>query len=434
MTITPPDVAGRAIDLLGAGIDNMALLPRLGAASQVRIWVDDPDSVSDEIRTECARYSAPIGAVAQWVQEIPGTNRLVVRSPGFPRYRQDIASALTNTPPGSVTTAINMWLATFGDRYPTVVVTGTKGKSTVARMLASLLPGSELVGNIGTPIWSISLPPEGTVIVCEVSSYQAVDLTHRCDLAILTSLSEDHISWHGSVERYHADKLAPVLDSSRALTIESLEQLLSGHPDLQSIPAGASADRLSALPSHMASNARLAIAAARRLEKDFGSTVVEDPEGTLLDLPAMIGRLREISSTADNHRWFDDSLASNPSGAAAAVGAFSGDDLWLILGGLDRNVSPQPLIDAVQACTGTISTIAVPDNGPDLVDQLAAAGIAMTHRLDAADVTQAVALVRGSASAPSTVLFSPGAPTPPQHGNWANRSAAFEAAVLENPS
>ncbi len=431
MTIDLHHTVGRPVDLLGAGIDNMAVLPHLDGALALRIWVDDPASVSVETQAVCARFGATIGAVSHWVGLTAEPNRLVVRSPGFPRYREDIAAALASAPAGSVTTAINLWLATFGDRYPTVIVTGTKGKSTVARMLASLLPGSELVGNIGTPIWSIPLPQAGSVIVCELSSYQAVDLTHQGDLAILTSLSEDHISWHDSVERYHADKMGPVLGASRALTVDTLEHLLAEHPSARSVATEATADALSSMPSHMASNGRLALAAARWLSLDFGAAIVNDPEQTLLNLPAMVGRLREIPSPLDDHRWFDDSLASNPSGAAAAVKAFATDNLWLVLGGLDRNVSLEPLIQALQSCTGVVSTVAVPDNGSELVNQLVAAGIEMMHRLEAPDVERAVALIRDSASVPSTVLFSPAAPTPPQHGNWSNRSAAFEAAVLE---
>ena len=423
-----PSVTGRPVDLLGAGIDNMALLPHLVEASAVRIWVDDPDAVAAAIRIECEAAGVEIGPVSRWTSEPAQPNRLVVRSPGFPKYRPDIQAALAETPASAVTTAISLWLATFGDHYPTVIVTGTKGKSTVARMLAALVPHSELVGNIGTPIWSIPRPPSGTVMVCEVSSYQAVDLTHEADLALLTSLSEDHISWHGSVEQYHADKLGPVHRAAKAVIGADLEPVLTDHPALKVVPTPRAADRLSTMPTHMAANARLAIAAAQHLASTFGSTVVEHPEQTLLDLPAMVGRLREIPS-ADGHRWFDDSLASNPSGAAAAVSAFSSDPLWLILGGLDRDVSPEPLIQSLRTCSHPVAIVAVPNNGSDLVRQLLEAGITLGHQLDAPDVQSAVAIIRKAATTDSTVLFSPAAPTPPQHGNWSNRSAAFEAAV-----
>ncbi len=427
MTVSLADVVDRTVDLLGAGIDNTALLPHLSAAAAVRIWIDDPGTITPSGRDACQAANASIGAIRDWQ---PGD--LVVRSPGFPRYRQDIASALSTVESGFVTTAVNLWLETFGQRYPTVIITGTKGKSTVARMLASILERRQLVGNIGTPIWSLEPPADGTPIVCEISSYQAVDMTHRASLGVLTSLSEDHVSWHGSVERYHADKLGPLLRAERVLTVPVLAPELQLHTNLRISHRSPDAP-LDALPSHMAANAGLAIDASRWLREDFDVAVVPNPARVIFDLPPLTGRLRELFCP-DDHRWFDDSLASNPSGAAAAVSAFAGDDLWLVVGGIDRHVSAQPLIDAVRSTTGTVSVVAVPDNGSALVDQISSAGVDLEQSLTAPDVGVAVSLIRSHAVRPSTVLFSPAAPTPAYHGNWSDRSALFEAAVLESVS
>ncbi len=419
------DTGGKTVDLLGAGIDNTALLPHLTGASAIRVWVDDPHSVPADVAAVYSSAGVPIGAVADWE-----CGQLVVRSPGFPRYRSDIAAVLAECPPGSVTTAVNLWLETYGDRYPTVIVTGTKGKSTVARMLASVLPGSELVGNIGEPIWDLVPPEDPVPIVVEVSSYQAVDMTYRPTLGILTSLSEDHVSWHGSVDRYHRDKLKPLHAADRVQTQPALLPLFGGHSDARAPEPENRVVASDDLPGHMAANASLAVAAARWLADDLGVAVVPDPVATIRNLPPLVGRLREIR-VGDEHRWFDDSLASNPSGAAAAIAAFASDHLWLIVGGIDRHVSPQPLLDALLGCDHPVSVVAVPNNGGVLIEQMQQAGVVIDQRVSAANVQRAVAEVRARARGRSTVLFSPAAPTPPQHGNWADRSAAFEAAVVE---
>ena len=41
----------------------------------------------------------------------------------------------------------------------------------------------------------------------EVSSYQAADFAGQCDIAVLTSLHQEHLDWHGSVAAYRRDKL-----------------------------------------------------------------------------------------------------------------------------------------------------------------------------------------------------------------------------------
>ena len=44
----------------------------------------------------------------------------------------------------------------------------------------------------------------------EVSSYQAQSISVSPRVAVVTSLFPEHLPWHGSVERYYADKLRMV--------------------------------------------------------------------------------------------------------------------------------------------------------------------------------------------------------------------------------
>ena len=195
------DLEGQPVDLVGLGTDICALVPRISKlAGPLRAWVDNPDELSAEEASICAKHDVIVDAVSHWSAAAP----IAVRAPGFPRYRDDIADALNSV---KVTTPVDLWLNTFGADHPTVLVTGTKGKSTVTTMIKALLGRSEIAGNIGVPIWSIVTIKKGRPLICEVSSYQAADIDAVVDLAVLTSLSEDHVSWHGSVERYHADKL-----------------------------------------------------------------------------------------------------------------------------------------------------------------------------------------------------------------------------------
>lgn len=424
--LTRDDLAGVEVDLLGLGIDVCAVIPHLDRAASVHAWVDDPSTVTEDERAVCARSGVPIGGMADW----PGSGSVVVRAPGFPRYRADVAARIRRQ---RVTTPVDLWLNTHGGDLHTVLVTGTKGKSTVATMVAALVPGSQLCGNIGVPIWSVGKPARGSTVVVEVSSYQAADTRAVVDLAILTSLGEDHVTWHGSVERYHADKLGPVLAARRVLTVAALETVIARRkPDgeLRTAEGTAGGDGLDGLPAHMAANARLARAAAGWLHEDFGTALVPDPEATLLALPPLPGRLRLVP-TGDGRRWYDDALASNPSGAAAAVEAFTGGPLWLIVGGVDRRVSLAVLIDAAATAARQCSfnVVAIPDSGPEIIDQLISGGVPIDQAATAPDVAAAVSLIARRAGPDSVVLFSPAAPTPPQHGTWSHRSEAFVEAV-----
>src|SRR4029077_17501565 len=130
---------------------------------------------------------------------------IVVKSPGISLYRDDLMRARSRGV--QITSLLNLW---FAEKLAitTIGVTGTKGKSTTASLIAHVLRrlGRKvaLAGNIGVPVTEI-----GSVdyAVIEVSSYQAADFDGVCDLAVLTSIYSEHADWHLTVERYVRDKL-----------------------------------------------------------------------------------------------------------------------------------------------------------------------------------------------------------------------------------
>src|SRR6516164_5299834 len=130
---------------------------------------------------------------------------IVVKSPGVGLYREDIRGARNNGV--QITSLLNLW---FGEEpaMTTIAVTGTKGKSTTASLIAHILTRLgrrvALAGNIGVPVTEIG---DVDYAVIEVSSYQAADFDGTCDLAVLTSLYPEHADWHLTVERYVRDKM-----------------------------------------------------------------------------------------------------------------------------------------------------------------------------------------------------------------------------------
>src|SRR5262249_25569307 len=81
---------------------------------------------------------------------------VVVKSPGVSLYRDDMQSARKNGV--HITSLLNLWFAEELD-ITTIAVTGTKGKSTTASLIAHILTRlgrrAALAGNIGVPITEI---------------------------------------------------------------------------------------------------------------------------------------------------------------------------------------------------------------------------------------------------------------------------------------
>ena len=123
-----------------------------------------------------------------------------VKSPGVSLYRREIEIAQANGV--AVTSLLNLWFAE-GSAITTICVTGTKGKSTTASLIAHILGRLgrrvALAGNIGVPVTEID-PAKTDYAVIEVSSYQAADFDGVCDIAVLTSLFPEHLDWHGTLD------------------------------------------------------------------------------------------------------------------------------------------------------------------------------------------------------------------------------------------
>ena len=99
-----------------------------------------------------------------------------------------------------------------GRRPQLVAITGTNGKSTVAKLVRDLLnrggERAEAVGNIGIPLldawneWQLNGFPK--FIVLELSSFQLARFGGRlrADVACLVNCAADHLDWHGSHAAY----------------------------------------------------------------------------------------------------------------------------------------------------------------------------------------------------------------------------------------
>ena len=97
------------------------------------------------------------------------------------------------------------------DKFKSIVVTGTNGKSTTCKLLAHLFKKNKLRyalgGNIGNPILNLTSPYNRYVII-EASSFQLEYSKFICpDYALFLNLTNDHLDWHGSAANYMKSKL-----------------------------------------------------------------------------------------------------------------------------------------------------------------------------------------------------------------------------------
>jgi UDP-N-acetylmuramoylalanine-D-glutamate ligase len=200
------ELDGRAVAIWGFGRETRSFARQLrrrlpGARLTLAVAEDEP--TREAVAGVAERVIEPAQAAAALA---PGD--VVVRSPGVSIYGAELQALRVRGI--TVVTATGLWLAERAGRG-VIGVTGTKGKSTTATILAHLIAASgarvELAGNIGRPALDLLDGPEPDWTVLELSSYQVADLDTGPEIAVVTNLFDEHVDWHRSAARYRADKL-----------------------------------------------------------------------------------------------------------------------------------------------------------------------------------------------------------------------------------
>jgi UDP-N-acetylmuramoylalanine--D-glutamate ligase len=326
---------------------------------------------------------------------------------------------------------------------PTIAITGTNGKTTttslVELMLETLPGGIDAGGNIGTPFQlerSSGLKP---------------------DWAVLLNFQSDHVDMHLTPEEYLAAKLRMFEEQGEGDTamfpadtiwneqVESLSQrgvrtLRFGHCDENDaasdlLSAGimqtsngpvlfwqqndqrqlVSCEQIPARGNHQHMN----MAVAAQIAADYGVSYNVIRE-TMTCFKGLKHRLEHIGMKAGRD-WFDDSKATNPDAAIAALNSFK-KAVW-ICGGLRKDLNLDPLASVAHQHASHAFVIGK-NTAP------------YTRMLEKADVPHSVAgnikravSMASKLSGSDPVLFSPAAASQDQFKNYAERGEAFSNAI-----
>ncbi|HWU06754.1 MAG TPA: UDP-N-acetylmuramoyl-L-alanine--D-glutamate ligase [Streptomyces sp.] len=207
------DWQGKHVTVAGLGVSGIPAARALherGALVTVVNDGDDERSRAQAAELEALGITVRLGDGAT----LPESTELVVTAPGWkPDKPLFLAAAEAGVPVwGDVELAWRLRDRDGRKPAPWLAVTGTNGKTTTVRMLASILEAAGLrtaaVGNIGVSLLDAVLGDEEyDVLAVELSSYQlhwAPSL--RAHSGAVLNLAPDHLDWHGSMAGYAADK------------------------------------------------------------------------------------------------------------------------------------------------------------------------------------------------------------------------------------
>ena len=306
-----------------------------------------------------------------------------------------------------------------------LAVTGSKGKSSVVKLVADAIGGIPC-GNYGRPVTDLISEKPGWAVV-EVSSFQLETTTLAPDTfeaAAILNLQEDHLDRHGSVEVYHGLK-------RKLLSFARKNFVGGGMPSEQQ--AGRSADQVwkgsyfdnevlwenGAIAVDLMRVAGLDDAAIRRAFVEFKP------------LPHRMNLVAEI----DGVRYIDDSKATSLAALVAGVKMASVGNrtieqsnnrtILLIAGGLPKGDDPKT---ALSVLTERVKKVY-------LIGQSAEAfSAAWNGAVDCeicGTMERAVEKVKREAEKGETVLLSPGTASFDQFKSYGERGDVFARLVKE---
>jgi len=371
---------------------------------------------------------------------------VVIKSPGISPYR---AEALAAKEQGTrFVGGTDLWFSEHpGAR--TICVTGTKGKSTTAALLAHLLRAdghvTALAGNIGLPLLELLDPaPAPEFWTIELSSYQTGDVATsgvRPDIAIALNVFPEHLDWHGSQLRYVEDKLRLLTEAQPKIAVlnandATLAGLTLPHSEVRWFGGEegwhlrgdvlhrgeAAVMDTSTLPlpgRHNRGNLCAVLTAIDALGLD---AVALAPEAaSFRPLPHRLQAL----GTHDGITYVNDSISTTPHASLAALDCFRDRRVALLVGGHDRGIEWTAFVAAMRR-QAPVAIVTMGQNGPRIHELLAPIAAQSNFRLSAAaDLAQAMHQARAALGDEGVLLLSPGAPSFGQYQDYVARGRHF---------
>jgi UDP-N-acetylmuramoylalanine--D-glutamate ligase len=303
-----------------------------------------------------------------------------------------------------------------------IAVTGTNGKTTTVELIGAMHRAAgvpvAVTGNVGTPVSSLagSLDPAATV-VCEASSFQLEDTTAFApEIAVLLNIEEDHLDRHGTFANYRDAKL-------RIFANQEPPDVAIVAPDIDMPPLPVSTVRfvdsediaLAGRHNRVNAGAAVAVALARGL----------DPRAigrTLRDFRGVAHRFETVAEI-NGVTYINDSKATNPSAAAAAISSFD-SGVHVILGGSLKGGGFAELAPAVaERCR---ACYLIGEAARQLAEDLADTGVELVR---CGDLERAEIEASQRARPGEVVLLAPACASFDQYRDYEERGEHFKELV-----
>ncbi len=365
------------IGLLGRGVGDAAFLAECGA--EVLVVDDAPQAVMQPSVDALKKYPNVSFKFGPYDLDDFRHCDLVLKGAGTPLHSPEIAEAKRRGIP--VRMSADLFAELSGATI--VGVTGTRGKSTVAHLVAHTLRHADkkvLLGGNVRGISTLALLPQATpetIAVLELDSWQLQGFGEARlspQIAVFTTFYPDHLNYYGGdLEAYLADKAEIFLHQHAdgvLIVGEQAEKIVQEHYEGR-IPSQAlvayAGDvprewRLALPGEHNRENAACALFALRVLR--IPEAAIRAGFETFRGVPGRLELAREVRGVA----IYNDTTATTPEATRAALAALDpsgAKNIVLLAGGSDKGLAMTELVRDIRRHCKSVFFLA--GNGTDRI-------------------------------------------------------------------
>lgn len=359
------ELTKKKIAVIGAGVSNLPLLKKLVAWGCDVTLFDrkEEGELKEEIQEWIREDKMKASLGEHYLEKLVGFE-VIFRSPSFLPINPYL---LAEKERGAYVTTEVEQVIRFS-KAKIIGVTGSKGKTTTTTIIATLLKNMGyhvyLGGNIGVPLFCEieKIKPEDYVVL-ELSSFQLMGMEVSPKVAVVTNISPDHLDVHGSYEEYieakkdifkHQDAddfLVLNADDKivQAFASEAKGQVRFFGSEKQDDAFYLKEDKICLGEKVVVDCSKLLLrgkhnylnicAALNAILEDIPEDC--DLEPLLKKIPSVTHRL-EFVRELNGVKWYNDSASTTPDKSMGGLYAFS-EDIVLIAGGSDKNISYEPM-------------------------------------------------------------------------------------------
>ena len=451
-------IKGKKVAFIGAGVSHKTLIKEFVELGAHVTLCDQKKSVEDfgDYAATIKELGIGLSLGENYLDGFKGQD-IIMRTPGFVGYfekpLQDAMAAGT-----MVTSEVEL----FFDFCPCeiVAVTGSDGKTTTTTLISKFYEAAgrkvHLGGNIGAALLPMlpEVAPEDVAVV-ELSSFQLISMRRSPDTALITNVAPNHLDMHKDMQEYvdakknlyrHQDAFSrTVLNWDNDITRSMAEEVrgdLYWFSRRETVSRGTYLDTDGVL-HHIDETGDVALFPMQEIRIP-GMHNVENFLGVIAALwgevsPELFCTVaREFAGVEhriefvrelDGVKWYNDSIASNPTRTIAGLYSFN-QKLCIIAGGYDKKIPFQPLADPVaERVKLLILTGPTADKIEAAVKASPKYDPAQCRILRAKDLPEAVALARQETVPGDIVSLSPACASFDAYPNFEVRGQHFKELV-----